>query len=205
MNGVIHRIKNNIVVTWQYLTKGPKKSLLLYWTAYGGGKALFKSIYFWSALFLSFIITVVSVFNSTPWNWQDHVMTTVPSILGFSLGGYAILVGFGDEDFLKRIRKKRKGERASLYMRVNASFLHFIFVQFLCILYTILTESLFISKIFIFYFLGIFLFIYALMTIIATSFAVLNLANWFDMIPQNPKISQDSLTENSQEMNKNIM
>lgn len=187
MSEVIRRIKNNIVVTWLCLTAGPKKSLLLYWIAYGGKEALFKSIYFWIALFLAFIIAVVSVFSDTPWDWQDRVMTTVPSILGFSLGGYAILVGFGDEDFRKCIRGKRKGERASLYMRVNAAFLHFIFVQFLCLLYAVVTESLFINKIFIFYFLGVFFFIYALMTIIATSLAVLNLANWFDMIPQKAK------------------
>jgi hypothetical protein len=184
MSEIIRHIKNNIAKTWLCLTAGPKKSLLIYWIAYGGRKALFGSIYFWMALFFSIIITITSSFSNSPWNWQERAIATVPSILGFSLGGYAILVGFGDENFRRRIRGKKDGEKSSLYMRVNAAFFHFIFVQFLCILYTIVTDSLFIGNIFVFRFFGVFFFVYALMTVVATSLAVLNLANWFDMMPK---------------------
>lgn len=167
------------------LVKGPKKMFLRYWEAYGGTKALIMSLYLWIAFILAVFVLLINWINNSDWDWQQRIFDTIPSVLGFSLGGYAILISFGDAEFKRRIREKRKDSNVSLYMRVNASFLHFIFVQFLCLVYTIITESLGIAWDFPFNFFGILIFLYAMLTVVATSFAVLRLAAWFDSLPPN--------------------
>lgn len=163
---------------------GPRTSFCLYWNAYGGIKALCSSLYFRVAIIFGILISVVNRFAECPWDWQDTVIATLPSILGFSLGGYAILVGFGDATFRSILCKKMEGENESLYMRVNASLLHFILVQSLALLYAVLTKALHLCDVFLFSFVGTTFYIYALEVIISTCFAVLNLANWLDKLIQ---------------------
>ena len=181
---IFQKIKNDIL-------KGPWESLSLYWIAYGGRKELLDSLYLWIAIFLGILI---ALFGDNNWDWKSDVLTIIPSILGFTLGGYAILVGFGDTNFFNIICGKKGDEKASLYMRVNSSFLHFIIVQFLSIFYTIIMSALNTEN-FILKTIGIILFLYALLTIVSTSFSVLRLANWFDMSIENNKkknINKDS-------------
>ena len=64
-------------------------------------------------------------------------------------------------------------------MRLNTSFFHFIFVEFISLFYAIIYKALILENIYLYY-LGIFLFFYALFTIVSTAFSVLNLADWFD-------------------------
>lgn len=177
------KIKDNISQFMSNLVKGPHKMFLRYWGAYGGTKALIRSLYFWIAFVLAIFVIFFNWVNNTDWDWQQRVFDTIPSVLGFSLGGYAILIGFGDAEFKRRMREKKECGKASLYMRVNASFLHFILVQFLCLLYAIMTESFGITWDFPYNFGGIFIFLYAMLTVVATSFAVLRLAAWFDSLP----------------------
>lgn len=177
---------NNIILIIKQALKyevinGPKTSFLLYWNAYGGKQALFKSIYFWASLFFSVLIMGVDYCSSEIlWNWWGDAISIIPSILGFSLGGYAILISFGDAKFLSIMREKDTNEKYSLYMQVNATFLHFIFVQFLSVLYAVLIKGLHLTGVLFFNFLGLVIFLYALFTIVSTAFAVLNLASWFD-------------------------
>ena len=133
----------------------------------------------------------MNIFVEKRWDWQGTVIATLPSILGFSLGGYAILVGFGDAAFFSIICKKMAEEKYSLYMRVNASFLHFILVQCVALIYAVLAKALHIDGIILFSFLGTTLYIYALGVIISTCFSVLNLADWFDTMKQR---SEDDTT-----------
>ena len=84
------------------------------------------------------------------------------------------------------ICRKLENEKASLYMRVNASFFHFIFIQFISLIFAIFIRATGFN-LFILNLIGITLFIYALLTIVSTCFAVLNLASWFDMTIQQKK------------------
>lgn len=171
-----------IISYWKDIYKGPVSSFLVYWNAYGRKHALFKSFYFWASIVIAIIVGYVNLFRLEPWAWQKDVISVIPTIFGFSLGGFAILVGFGNEDFRKRICGKNTKSEISLYMKVNAAFFHFIFVQFICLFYTIFVNSMDLADFWPCYFVGIFLFFYALFTIIAIAFAVLRLARWFDMI-----------------------
>lgn len=159
--------------------KGVFKSFYLYWRGYGGFSALFSSFYVWLSLVITLLFIIKNCDYKELWNWTDDVTAIIPSILGFALGGYAILVGFGDEKFLSIMRGKATKEDISIYMKVNTSFFHFIFIEFLSLFYAIIFKMFKPENIFLYY-LGIFLFFYALFTIVSTAFTVLNLAKWYD-------------------------
>ena len=73
--------------------KGAFKIFRKYWSLYGGTKAILTSPYFHVSLLLAVICSPYP-------KWQESTLTIVPSILGFSLGGYAILLAFSNEKFL---------------------------------------------------------------------------------------------------------
>lgn len=169
----------------------PLTSFQLYWVAYGGWSALFCSLYLWLSIMFAIIACYANYDVPKKWAWADAASSIVPSILGFSLGGYAMLVGFGDEKFLNALRCKDEDEKFSPYMKVNASFLHFIFIQFLCIIFSSIAKMLHLEDMLFFYFIGTTIFFYALFTIISTSLSILNLADWFDFLPRINHINDD--------------
>lgn len=132
----------------------PLTSFHLYWVTYGGWSALFCSLYLWISIILASIACYANYDIPKKWAWAEAATSIVPSILGFSLGGYAMLVGFGDEKFLNALRCKDDEDEFSPYMKVNASFLHFIFIQFLCIIFASMSRMLHVEDMLIFYFIG---------------------------------------------------
>lgn len=161
----------------------PLDSFKIYWKAYGGYQALLYSMYLWLSLALALCVTAIPalVTSCNKWDWSSTVLSIVPSVLGFSLGGYAILIGFGGEKFVNLLIKTVDDDGTSQYMKVNAAFLHFIFIQFLCIIYASIFKLLDIQNIFI-YFFGILFFFYSLFTIMSTAFIVLNIADSFEAV-----------------------
>ena len=95
---------------------------------YGGWSEVFASPFFNLALILSFL-------NFQLWqsDWVRLSQSLIPSMLGFSLGTYAILFSIISVK-LKRALKEVKNERGIPYLHeMNATFFHFIFVQVLCV------------------------------------------------------------------------
>src|SRR5699024_306750 len=103
------------------------------WSAYGGIKALLLSPYFHAAV----ILTAVTAPTWMHPSWWELPIRVMPSVLGFSLGGYAIWLAIGDRRFRELIAGEGRGEKTSPFMMVNAAFVHFIILQFLSILYAI--------------------------------------------------------------------
>ncbi len=66
----------------------------------------------------------------------DKIDTLFPNLIGFSLGGYAIIVAFGNTDFLKRIAKSGK----NYYELLNAVFAFSILVQVLVLFIALVSE-----------------------------------------------------------------
>ncbi|MCU7494750.1 MAG: hypothetical protein HF314_12085 [Ignavibacteria bacterium] len=181
---------------------GVVKIFSIYWTTYGRTKELLQSLYFWMAI----IITGLSFniwFNP---DWWSLVLGVIPNLMGFSLGGFAIFLAFGDNQFLSIIRGSNENGKSSPFINLSASFVHFILVQMLALLSAIAAKSLYIpfpewilniftslgiSETFIWgfasilrtigWFLGFFLFIYALFTAIAATMAIFRLTRWFDI------------------------
>lgn len=147
-----------------------------YWRIYGGWKAVLCSPF----LALSCLFTVISFgYWVDSGAWAQDVIDIIPSILGFSLGGYAIFMAFSDDNFLKLLVDD--DEEKSFYMALNAQFVHFILVQVISILVALVgkqllpldaeTELGFLCIAFSMF--GFLVFSYALFTALATAFSLL--------------------------------
>jgi hypothetical protein len=95
---------------------------------YGGWSEIFSSPFFNLAF-------VLSLLNYQMWqdSWVQLSQSLIPSMLGFSLGTYAILFSIISVK-LKRALREVENERGVPYLHeMNATFFHFIFVQVLCV------------------------------------------------------------------------
>ncbi|MQX35593.1 hypothetical protein, partial [Roseospira navarrensis] len=93
-----------------------KKSWYIYWQVYGGLNSLFSSPFFWGAV----IVALVSgdhwaVYDNGQPLWVPVALNAIPSILGFSMGGMAILLAFSGKTFVRIVTKN--GEGLSLCFR----------------------------------------------------------------------------------------
>lgn len=118
-----------------------KGSFQGYWRVYGGLPSLLRSTYFW----LSVVITIItypfwSVIepNKEP-QWVSVTIQVAPSLMGFALGGMAIMLSFSTGRFLEAIRQK--GREDSFFMKVIASFFHFSVVLGLSLLIAVVTRA----------------------------------------------------------------
>ncbi|WP_160117021.1 hypothetical protein [Acinetobacter chinensis] len=189
--------------------KKTETSISIYWNAYGGWKALWSSIY----LKISIVITFLC---SQAWhsdNWISDAITALPSLLGFSLGGYAVWLSIGDERLKKILYVNKDSSKPTAYMKVNAAFVHFIFLQIICLLYLYLlkfnsvpiilkyfesdwifsNEFYFLKSILTDFFnaLGFFLFVYAILSMLAAVFAIFRIARWTDRLNSKPSITDN--------------
>lgn len=160
--------------------KGVFRSFALYWRAYGGWSSFFKSPYLHIAIFISAITYPVWLCSSKESVWFDITLSILPNLLGFTLGGYAILLAFGDEKFRRLISVNDKEGEISPFMVINGTFVHFIMVQSFAILLSIVGNAWSI-KTGVMAWLGFTFFLYSIMTGIAAALAILNIASWFEM------------------------
>jgi hypothetical protein len=187
-----------------------KSALNKYWHAYGGLNALLSSKYLWFSFFYTLILFRSWAMHS-PW-WKD-VLTIVPGLLGFSLGGFAIWVAIGDDKFRSLIVGTEDPNDPSPFMEINATFAHFIVIQIIAIFLALLAKSYTLSYLetkevvhyfgdwiiyfsITFCFLGYFFFIYAISSGLATVFALFSVSSWYD------KMKSDELQSNNSKVDK---
>ncbi len=164
-----------------------------YWKAYGGFRAIFKSVFFYVAVLLSAILYPA-------WSqqgWWDTVLSVMPNLLGFTLGGFAMWVAIGDENFKATIAGTSSSEEPSPFMKVNATFAHFIFLQILSVFLALINKAYNITlpndhafvviwgnyvnqATLLFYYISYFVFIYALLSSIASVVALFRVSSWYD-------------------------
>jgi hypothetical protein len=166
-----------------------KSILAKYWKAYGGYKALIISPY----LRCAFVLTLLLFPLWTKPDWWNDVLSIIPSLLGFSLGGYAMWMAIGDDNFRKLISGEDEEGETSPYMEVNAAFVHFILLQMLSIILALFAKAYyfhiplnhwFANYIWlglIYNFFAYLVFVYALLSAIAATLALLNVSSWYDM------------------------
>ena len=150
--------------------------------------------------------------------WHELVLTIMPSLLGFSLGGYALLIAIGDESFRSLISGVDEDGEQSPYMEVNSTFVHFIIMQLVSLVYALFSFAYYfkldpdgpIGKLVIEYnfplnevvfvgrFIGFTLFIYALLTALAATFAIFQVSSWYDKMHTE---NLSSLREDEQNKN----
>lgn len=160
-----------------------------YWQAYGGFSALLFSPYLHVAAVLTGFLWPAWAANE----WWETTFQVVPSILGFTLAGFTIWLGFGDEKFQRLLAKRPIGKNTSAYIGVSAGFVHFIVVQLLAVVAALIGEAtdfpLSATDPFrpmmtilapIGHFFGYLLFVYSLMTALAATLGVFRTAGWFE-------------------------
>lgn len=155
--------------------------------------ALLASPYF----HLSLILTIFLFPIWTKSGWWDLPIEIMPSILGFSLGGYAIWIAIGDDRFRSILAGSDEKSERSPFMQINATFLHFIILQFASILLALIFLSigpaedqdkncLHIAM----WYIGFLVFVYAILSAVAAAMAIFRVASWYDM--QLTKIKNES-------------
>ncbi|PLX70586.1 MAG: hypothetical protein C0602_03500 [Denitrovibrio sp.] len=112
--------------------------------------------------------------------WHNLAITIIPNMLGFTLGGYAILLSFGGERFFKILCIRCADESTPTpFMIFNGAFVHFIIVQITTLLLSVLCSQY--EKTWILVgFIGTFLLYYTLTTALAAVFAIMNMADWYE-------------------------
>jgi hypothetical protein len=176
--------------------KGVAVVLGRYWRSYGGLSAFILSPYLHVALFLTAALSPYWLEQS----WWTLATNILPSVLGFSLGGFAIWLGLGDDDFRTLITRRPTNDEPSPYMEVSSAFVHFVAIQMAALLAAIIAQATqftldpifgdlrdFVPNVLapIGYAIGFLLFLYSLLSVLATALAVFRVASWFDMRQNN--------------------
>lgn len=182
---------------------GARSIFKVYWKAYGGLGALLCSPY------LHLAAIVLALTWNTWWApqcaaggpcvaWWDQSLSVLPNLLGFTLGGFAIFIGFGDEKFRGALAdpSHTKDDEASnlptMYVELCASFVHFILVQAIALLVAVVAKSWWFYTPFVdpirdwlpllnglAGFIGYGAFLYALTCVIAATMHVFRIANMY--------------------------
>jgi hypothetical protein len=190
-----------------------------YWNSYGGFGSLLTSPYFWASIFISIILFPHWMFQT----WWEDVLSIMPNVLGFSLGGYAILLAFGDSNFQALLSEKNNesekdcssqksdSDETTIFTDINVTFVHFILLQILSIILAISCKAYFFMAIerppfnfiepyldeimyfaYAYYFVCYVVFIYAILSAIAATLAILETTRWYeDFVQRNAKDSDN--------------
>lgn len=174
----------------QRIYGGVRKIFSVYWSAYGGWKALFSSFY----LFVSLLILVILYPLWSKDGWWDTVITIMPNMIGFSLAGLSIWLATGDEKLKSTISGTHpvSSGKHSPYIRTNASFVHFILLQVFALMAAITAKAYYIEPFGVFkkydyqylilfgWGLGFLIFVYAMATAVAVTMSIFRVSTWYD-------------------------
>lgn len=161
-----------------FLDSHASKVLARYWGLYGGWEALRKSVYIRLAILITIIcFPLWSLTGSDGLRWPGIVLSVIPSMLGFSMGGMAIALAFSSSDAFNALAED--GDKKSTYLIVIGNFFHFILVQTIAIVLAII--SIAIPNI-LFSIMGIFIFFYAVLTGVAMAGQLLRVSEIFNAV-----------------------
>jgi hypothetical protein len=170
---------------------GVRKIFRVYWVAYGGLKAMLRSPY----LHLAGVLLLLTFNTWTSPQWWETSIAVLPNLLGFTLGGFAIFIGFGDERFRAMLADPdtESENRPSIYVSLCATFVHFILVQFLALAAALLAKSWWFYAAWMDAVrpalpylngaagaIGYFIFLYALTSVVAATMHVLRIATMYE-------------------------
>lgn len=177
---------------------GVGKIFALYWRCYGGWSSLLKSPY----LHISVALAIVCFPLWVQSGWWNLVISVIPSILGFSLGGFAIFLAIGDARFraLTAGSTKRNGaERCSPFMSMNATFVHFIVLQFFSLILAIVSSAIpwpdgcmvLRLLVWVIWFFAFLIFVYAVVSALAAAMVIFRNADLYDRFLENENKRQN--------------
>lgn len=162
-----------------------------YRRAYGGVRGMLASPFFGLAL----VITALSYSLWIEPKWIEKTESLIPSLLGFSLGTYAIIFSIVGGRIKGALRRASAPHGVSYLEQINAIFFHFILIQVICLTWSFLYQGTWLIDFInsttcsssninnkIIYltlvgsFIGCFLLVYSILLMIAAAMAVYRLA-----------------------------
>jgi len=160
-----------------------------FWRLYGGFSSLLVSIYFGLAL----VVTVLCFGIWVKPGWWDIVIGAIPTLLGFTLAGLAVFMSM-DSGFSKIIAGGSTTANPSPFLSLISSFVHFILVQTVALIYALISKSLsfVLPNMPGWYYsamsvltpiagaIGFLIFIYAVMLVVAATFSIFRSSKWFE-------------------------
>jgi len=144
-----------------------------YWSAYGGHKALIKSPY----LHFSLVFGLLLFIGADKGEIAGQALNIFPNLLGFTLGGYALLIGFGDRGFHQMLSGTDVREGISIMQSVSATFVHFLLLQSAALMIAIFQSFVWNPAPLMLF--GSILFIYALISVVALVMAIFRYSRWY--------------------------
>ena len=110
--------------------KGVANIYKAYWTAYGGLGKLLGSPYLHAALALLLVtFQTWSGFGEVQEDgWWSDAIGVMPNLLGFTLGGFAMFLGFGDAKFKAFLAESESDTGINDFVALCATFVHFIWL-----------------------------------------------------------------------------
>jgi membrane protein implicated in regulation of membrane protease activity len=176
-----------------------------YYRAYGGIRGTVGSPYFLAAVFL----TGATYGRWLHEGWWEDIKITMPSLVGFTLGAYALLISVGNEKFRALIMGpgEAKGAGAtpkqSPFVEASAAFAHFLFIQSASLIWAIVMQCLYTLPAIIplgsagpvlraiVWCVGYLLFLYALLLTVSAILTVFRLSLMFDQFQRVLKEADD--------------
>lgn len=171
-----------------------------YWRSYGGLGALVRSPY----LHLAFVLLLVTSHFWSMEKWWEQPLSILPNLLGFSLGGLAMFLSFGDERFRSILTEHTAADEPSPYMELCSSFVHFIALQICALMFALVAKSIDfqfpwpaeyrpIVSVFtvIFSGMGYLLFLYSVSAMLAATMSVFRICSWYELHQKNKPSHDD--------------
>jgi len=132
---------NNSPAKWPPAYQAVKETWTVYWKLYRQTGSVFRSPYLHLAFVLGLFLFPWLGCGYSNTTWSELALGIFPNLMGFTLGGYAILVAFGDRTFMRNLCGPDEDGRASPYMELNAMFVHFILMQGFSILFAYISKA----------------------------------------------------------------
>ena len=164
---------------------------------YGGVRAIVGSPFFVASL----VMSLISYDVTRQEGWRAIALQTIPNLLGFSLGTYALLFTLISKRIKSALKAVKNSKGVSYLDEMNATFLHFIFVQVVAFAWAYVGQSSLLTSMYeattnrssseenfnvMIYFrfignvVGVTLFLYAVLLVISASLKVYRIARIID-------------------------
>jgi hypothetical protein len=152
------------------------------WRSTGGVKEKIKGFDFWLAV----IVVILCYPTWSAPDWPAQVTSVLPNVLGFTLGGFAVFLGFGSDSFRTLLAQSNPSS--------NSAFMYFVVIQIVAIMYAliatamykVITPKFFLTQAQLFQILnfigagiGYFLFVYSLATSFRAALRIYRLSRWY--------------------------
>ena len=116
----------------------PKKPLIeRFFESLGGWNTLYKDKFLWAAVVLTVLLTPLWIHPQ----WWDMVIGVMSLLVGFSIGGLAVILSLLGDQMKRRIMKRSKFDGRSPFLMLNAAFTHYIITCFTALAAALLSKA----------------------------------------------------------------